>query len=584
MKRAVAYVVGFGVLLAVLLAPAAFWNSGSDQGSSEDTTITSYVADFDLAENGDLGVVETVTVDFPGYGKHGIFRFFDRVDESAPHARREPHDVSVTMDGATVPFELQSKEHGRFTVARIGSATSTVDPGQHTYVVSYRIDGVIEPGTTGERSQFYWNLVPGGWQQPIEKSRLTVHLPTESQDDVLCAVGAGQGGGCTVTGAGTDTLTVKTGSLPPNTPVTIKTGLDLATPPAGETRPWTARWDRVLGASLPLLVLVLLLGAAAAVAGLVIARRSWEKQPGYPLMYAPPDGIGPAQAKYLLTESIDNEAYVATLMYAADKDAIELTKTDNTWSITDKRGPEGWASLDPVTNGVAHLLGGPGTTFTASKKDVVAGKRLKDEIERFESGTRSWARSSGNMVTSGLGGMGSIIILAAFAAAIATAIWNPFSMTMVGIIPGAFAVFGASLLAPGSATRRTRTGRELWSRIGGFHRVLSTPSSQERFDFSGRKELYTAYIPWAVAFGCADEWAAKYRTEMGAEPPVPSYFGGAYAGGAAGSYVSSMVDDFSSTVDSAISSYQATQTSSSSSGGGGFSGGGGGGGGGGGSW
>ena len=156
-------------------------------------------------------------------------------------------------------------------------------------------------------------------------------------------------------------------------------------------------------------------------------------------------------------------------------------------------------------------------------------------------------------------------------------------MTAVALIPGAFAVCGSSLLAPGSGTRRTRAGRDLWSRVGGFHRVLSTPSSQERFEFSGRQELYTAYIPWAVALGCADEWAAKYRTEMGAEPPVPAYFAGAYAGSIGGGFADSMVNDFSSTVDGAISSYQATQ-SSSSSGGGGFSGGGGGGGGGGGSW
>ena len=57
--------------------------------------------------------------------------------------------------------------------------------------------------------------------------------------------------------------------------------------------------------------------------------------------------------------------------------------------------------------------------------------------------------------------------------------------------------------------------------------MLSTPSSKQRFDFSGRQELYTAYIPWAVAFGCADEWAKKYRTETGTEPPVPAYFAGA---------------------------------------------------------
>ena len=140
------------------------------------------------------------------------------------------------------------------------------------------------------------------------------------------------------------------------------------------------------------------------------------------------------------------------------------------------------------------------------------------------------------------------------------------------------------MLASGASTKRTATGRDLWSRVGGFRRVMSTPSSQNRFDFSGRQELYTQYIPWAVAFDCADEWAAKYRTEMGAEPPIPVYFPG-YAGAHTGNYTDQMVNSFSSTVDSAISSYQATQTSSSSSGGGGgFSGGGGGGGGGGGSW
>ncbi len=107
-------------------------------------------------------------------------------------------------------------------------------------------------------------------------------------------------------------------------------------------------------------------------------------------------------------------------------------------------------------------------------------------------------------------------------------------MTLVGLVPGVFAVFAAPLVAPGSGTRRTRAGRDLWSRIGGFHRVLSTTSSKERFDFSGREELYTAYIPWAVALRLRRRLGRKYRTEMGAEPPVPSYFAGAYVGAGVG--------------------------------------------------
>jgi len=300
-------------------------------------------------------------------------------------------------------------------------------------------------------------------------------------------------------------------------------------------------------------------------------------------MYAPPEGIGPAQAAYLVTETVGDEQYVATLLHAAERGAVELDRQGEAWTITDKAGPAGWAGLDEVTSGVAHLLGGPGTTFVAQPDDVVGGKRLQTEMSSFKANTTSWAKRNGLMVSSGLGGAGALVILVCFVAVVGIAIWNPFDMSALGLVPGLFAVFGAGLAATGAGTKRTRAGRDLWSRAGGFRRILSTPSAQDRFDFSGRQELYTAYIPWAVAFGCADEWAEKYRTEMATEPPVPSYFPHYYAGAYAGSAISSMVDDFHSTVSSAISSYEATQKSSSS-GGGGFSGGGGGGGGGGGSW
>ena len=107
--------------------------------------------------------------------------------------------------------------------------------------------------------------------------------------------------------------------------------------------------------------------------------------------------------------------------------------------------------------------------------------------------------------------------------------------------------------------RRTRAGRDLWSRVGGFRRMLATPSSKERFDFSGRKELYTAYIPWAVAFDCADEWAAKYRTEIGRGAADAELLRRGVRRHPHRRTSSSMVGDFTSTVDGAISSYNATQ-------------------------
>ena len=113
------------------------------------------------------------------------------------------------------------------------------------------------------------------------------------------------------------------------------------------------------------------------------------------MLYAPPDGIGPAQAKYIYSETIDRETYVATLMYAAEKEAVDLTRDGDTWTIKDHNGPAGWAELDPVTLGSAHILGGPGSSFTANKKDVAAGQRLKDEIALFDDSVKNWAEVLG---------------------------------------------------------------------------------------------------------------------------------------------------------------------------------------------
>ncbi len=587
MVKLVGRLVGLALVVALVFANVLFWNTGDGQGSSsEETTITDYTADFVLEADGDLVVRETLRVDFPLSGKRGIFQFFDRVDPTAPGTRRRPQDVSVTRDGRQETFEILREDHGRYTNIKIGQADVLLAPGEHIYEIAYTMPDALQPGEgVDQESQFYWQLVPSGWQQDIERAELTVHLPTAAPDDVQCAVGLGATSGCELTGAGTDTLTVTTGPLPDHTPVSLKTGLDVPTPEADTDVPWPGRLDRTLGTSPTWLGLVLLLALGAGVLGARAARRAYEADPAFPLLYAPPDGIGPAQARYILTESLDQETFVATLLHAAERGAITLDKTGSAWTITDAQGAAGWAGLDEATLGVAHLLGGPGTTFVAAPTDVTAGERLKKEIATFEETTKTWATREGLLVSSGLGGLGGGLVLLAWIAVLGIAIFNPLSMTSLALVPAAFALTAGSLVRTGSGTKRTRTGRDLWSRVGGFKRILATDSAQDRFDFSGREELYTAYIPWAVAFGCADQWAAKYRTEMGREPPTPHYLGAGYAGAAIGSSVGSMVDDFDSTVSSAISSYQATQSSSSSGGGGGgFSGGGGGGGGGGGSW
>lgn len=573
------------VLVLIVGYPAWRFDKSTANPGTDETTITEYVADFDVAANGDLDVTETLTVNFPYSGKHGIFRFFDAVDDSAPYARHVPTDLQVGRDGQGEQADLSTQDAGRFTVLRIGSPDVTLEPGLHTYVIRYHIDGVLQEGRKYP-TQFYWDLIPGGWQQAIESADLTVNLPVDAQD-ARCAQGFGAGDGCTATGTGTQSVNVQTQNLPPHTPVTVQIGLDMPTPPPGKTLPWTARFDPVLGNSLPVAVVILLLALFGGLVGFMAGLRSREPKPPYPLQYVPPTGIGPAQGAYIFTEDISRTSYIASIMEAAEKGAVDLTRDGSGWTLVDKNGEAGWAKTDEITSRIGRLVGGPGGSFTTGSADIDSGQKLQSQIASFDAETRDWAKRAGLMTPSGLKGLGGGLVVAGFVLAFAILIWSPFDITALALIPGLFAIAGLPLLLDGSGTRRTAAGRDLWSKVGGFHRVLSTPSSKNRFDFSGRQDVYTTYLPWAVALGCAAEWAKKYRTETGTEPPVPTYFAAGYSGDSPGAYVDHMVSDFSSTVDSAISSYEATQSSDSSSssgGGGGFSGGGGGGGGGGGSW
>ncbi len=359
MKRVLVTVLLAVALAIVIVLPGLGIQTDDSTGNSdEDTTITRYDADFRVADNGDLAVVETLTVDFPGVGKHGIFRFFDRRDPSDTHALRTPHDISVSMDGHPEPFALSHQSQGRYVVARIGDPDVTVGLAQHTYVIRYRIDGVLEPGHGDAQSQFYWNLIPGGWAQQIQDVHLVVHLPAVPTY-AKCVVGAAVAL-CKPRGVHTETLTIDGRGIAPYTPLTLKAGLPIETPPAGQTLPWPARLEPILGDSLRGLVTVLVLAAAAGAVGLFLAGRTFERKPAFPLQYAPPPEVGPAEAAYVVTERVDQHAFVASMLWAAQQGAVELSRDGDSWTITDKAGADGWANAGPGHGGRGAAARGRG--------------------------------------------------------------------------------------------------------------------------------------------------------------------------------------------------------------------------------
>ena len=592
MKRTLLRVGALIAALGLLFIPVVAGTVVSGSSSTPDpVTITSYDAHYAVDRNGVLTATETIVADFP-YGRHGIFRYWDLQDSADQNVRLRPQDFTVTRDGEPEPYTMLWEQGRRFRVAKIGSADTFLSLGAHTYVLKYRIKGAlargsVKSGTTAswgaassKRSLFNWQVVAGGWAMSMRKVHVQVDLPAKVTD-AQCAVRDRRT--CIVDGVGTRTLKLDATNLQPYTPISVRAEVPVPVPDR-PSLPWPVALDRLLGQNGPLAFVVLALALGALVTGYLWDWRSREPRPGYPVQYEPPAGLGPVQTAYVASERVPRRALVATLLYQGQQGLTKLTRDGDDWVVEGVAEPGAWDKVDDVTRHVGAALGvdHPGGRFEADGT-VSAGQELKTVQSSLAKITDAWATAAGVQKSAGSETLGRILVILSAVAAVALT-W--IASTSLFVIPfAAFVVGGAGLMTHGVGRRRTLLGRDVWSRSGGFQRLLSTNSAKERFDFSGRKELYTAFIPFAVAFDCADTWARKYEQETGEPAPVPVWYGGGYSSGH-GSFFGGgdSFSSFESSLSSSISAYTASQSSSSGGGGGGFSGGGGGGGGGGGSW
>ena len=597
-----ALAIGGRILLILLTAIGLLWPlAGSlvttnSSAADDPVVITEMRSAFTVAADGHMAVSEKITADFPG-DRHGIFRYWDVSDPSDPGARHIPTIREITLDGAPAQYGTHWEDGDTFLVAKIGDPDVYLTPGEHTFTITYAIDGVISAPAAGAAGTFassegentgdpgsvlYWNVVAQGWEMAIQEARIAISLPSPS-GTVQCSAGTPSGPGpCGITGAGTRDLVLTAENIPPRTGMTVRASM-AAPAPDRTGLPWSVRWDPILGRSVAVLIAVLLASAGALVAGVVWGRVGREEAPGFPVQYAPPEGLGPVQTVYMATESHGPAPLVATILYLADRGFVTLENPGvDTWRIVGRAQDPQWGVLDPGAQAVGHSLGirTAGATFAADGS-IAAGKTLREAGKALPAAVDGWAASAGLVRTAPNEYLGRVVwVLAILLAALG------FSgmgwATMWGLPFAAFAIGGVTLLATGVGHRRTAAGRIVWSQAGGFERLLSTPSAEDRFDFAARKDLFIAYVPYAVAFGVADKWAEKYRVSTQSEPPIPGWYP-YYLGSQSGSFYSgSQFDSFDSAVTESISAYTASQSSSSSGGGGGFSGGGGGGGGG--SW
>jgi len=532
--------------------------------TTDSASIDSFRVKMNLAADGTLISRETLDVQMP-FGKHGIFRIFDLKD---PRRRGIDHPVSsveITRDGQTESW-VWEKESSRSRTAKVGSASVLLDPGVHRYVITSKTVDALEPGDNGE-AVWWWDVIGSGWQMTMNRASVTARLPAAPKS-AECVMGDHDP--CEVTVKGR-LLRLTVGPLDTHTPVTVKVTFPkgaVPAPPAGDS------WLKAYASAIAAAILAALLGA-------YLFRATRERQPGFPVLFEPPAGVGPALGAKVLYEDDSKAAMQATLYDLGERGVLRLEGDDSSWKIHAAQDPA-TATLTPGELELLHDLGlrAAGDHFLVSESKT-AGEKVANAQTALQNAVS--ADASQYLATTPAGVAAKVFsalgLAAIFGGACAYffADWY-FPWWLISFVATFTFVTLGILLDPAAGSKHTPEGVELWSRVGGFARFLTTESSESRFDAAAHLDWYQRYLPWAVAFGAADQWAKRYEMQGVTTPDVPWMI---WAGTGHSMGFASMGDALTSSISSAVSSYEASQ---SSSGGGGFSGGSGGGGGGGGSW
>ena len=576
MRTAALRVLAALAFVVVTAAPAGAADTG--------WTIDSFHADIAIGANGTLSIVETIAVDFDGLAKHGIFRVVPtRYAYDGGHDRS--YDLRftavTTADGTRVPYEVTRGSAG--TEAKIGDANRTVS-GKQTYRIAYTVSGVLN--RFDDHDELYWNVNGASWEVPTRAASATVTGPAGAIIRSACFQGpTGSTEGCRSAGTGDRAEFAATRALGPGEQLTVVTGLRpgavAVAPPVLVGR---ARTFIDYFAPTPV---TLGLAAAALVAGLGGVWRLWwtrGRDRGRPRgaivpEYEPPDKLRPAQLGVLIDESADPKDLTASIVDLAVRGYLRITEQPgrglfgHTEWILDKLKPGD--DLLPYERSLYDGVFKDGDTVKLADLRGHFQPVLQNAERQLyaDAKGRGWFVGDPSSVRLGYGVLAAVALAAALGLAWLLGMAAGAGLVGLALVPAAL-VLG---LVARAMPARTAAGAEVLARTLGFKRYMET-AEKDRAAFAEKEGLFTAYLPYAVMFGCVSGWARAFAG-LDTTKAVSSWYVGPGPFNAV--MFSSSLQTFSTTLTSTV------VTTPAGSGGSGFSGGfsgGGGGGGGGGSW
>ena len=220
--------------------------------------------------------------------------------------------------------------------------------------------------------------------------------------------------------------------------------------------------------------------------------------------YAPPDGLSPAEVGVLVDGCASPRHVAATLIDLAIRGHVQMHEAAGRgWVL--ERTARGDAPR-PFERRLLDVLFRHATTVELADAyvpyywaTVCAELDLDDAVFR-----RGWFVSDPALLRQ----RRRLLGLALSAGLVVTAVLG--IRLGAGLVGMALVVVGITLtIAAGSMRSRTPLGHELMLRSLGFRLYMRVAETRPQ-RFAEHQDLFTAYLPFAVAFGLAREWADRF--------------------------------------------------------------------------
>ncbi|HWP30141.1 MAG TPA: DUF2207 domain-containing protein [Fimbriimonadales bacterium] len=571
--------------------------------------IDDYFVEMEWRKDSSLNVRETITVTFRE-SRRGIFRKipFDLPAKSGFTRRIIIEGIEVTDENGN-PYTTLIRREGNYINIRIGDENKWLSPGtQKKYVISYKVwnatNWFSEATEWEPYAELYWNVIGTEWDTEITNSGFRLRFPkVEKGHRVRARLYAGSYGSVEykeVIAVGEKSYDEKyatTFELHDNEVIcrretSLYTGegltvvLDLPfeyiqKPPPLKTIEFFLLPN--IGLAIPLFMLVIMWA---------LWSRFGKDPYGGPVVvqYDPPENLSGPEAGAMIDERVDRRDLAAGIISLAVKGYLDIEPEESgllfkkrTATLILKKDEPG-EDLTPFEKELFTLLHRIGKTITESDlRKEIAPKTysLSSSLYRTLVEKNYYLKSPEKVRIAWLIGGIIVVVLLAYASFVLSPLPSAIPPIIGGVL-GAIIIWFFAREMP----QRTRKGAQVRQYVLGFEEFIRRARGAE-FDWMSKKHpdlsLFETYLPHAIAFGLAKEWAEAFRDVL-TEPPnwyrVPS--GTTYNW----AYLSTDLDNVSSQLATAMTTPPRSSGASGGSsgfGGGGFSGGGFGGGGGG-SW